>query len=99
MSQNKSGDNRRKDLRTKIKAKVKLTHPDVGSVLLDSGDISDGGVFLYQGETTPPELGESVTVQMTGLPVEAPIVPMKVVRYTKDGMGLQFDFEQDVDEN
>ena len=91
MSKNKSGDNRRKDLRTKIKAKVKFSHPSVGSVLLDSGDISDGGVFLFNGDITPPELGESVTVQMTGLPVEAPIVGMKIVRFTSDGMGLQFD--------
>jgi len=30
---------------------------------------------------------------MTGLPMEAPIVTMKVVRYTPDGMGLQFDFD------
>jgi len=27
--------------------------------------------------------------------MEAPIVPMKVVRYTHDGMGLQFDFDED----
>jgi len=81
MTKNLKADNRRKDLRTKIKAKVKFTHPSVGSVLLDSGDISDGGVFLFQGEITPPELGESVT--------------MKVVRYTHDGMGLQFDFGED----
>lgn len=94
MTKNLKADNRRKDLRTKIKAKVKFTHPSIGSVLLDSGDISDGGVFLFQGDITPPELGESVTVQMTGLPMEAPIVPMKIVRYTHDGMGLQFDFDE-----
>lgn len=92
MNKNPNGDNRRKDLRTKIKAKVKFTHVSLGSVLLDSGDISDGGVFLFNGEITPPALGEKVTVQMTGLPMEAPIVPMKIVRYTHDGMGLQFDF-------
>ena len=93
MSNNKANDNRRRDMRTKVKAKVKFTHASVGSVLLDSGDISDGGVFLFKGDITPPELGEKVTVQMTGLPMEAPIVTMEVVRYTPDGMGLQFEFD------
>ncbi|MFT6153938.1 MAG: c-di-GMP-binding flagellar brake protein YcgR [Bermanella sp.] len=95
MSKNINGDNRRKDLRTKIKTKVKFTHESCGSVLLNSGDISDGGVFLYSDAIKAPALGESVTVQITGLPIEAPIVTMKVIRLTSDGMGLKFDFDTD----
>lgn len=82
--------NRRQDMRIKVKAKVKLSHPSVGQVLLESGDISDSGVFLYTGEITPPEVGERVTIQMTGMPMEAPIVTMKVVRHISEGIGLQF---------
>ena len=95
MAKNPTGEERRTDLRTKISAKVKFTHNSVGSVLLESGDISDGGVFVFNGDIQPPPVGEKVTLQMTGLPMEAPIVPMKVVRHTKDGMGLQFDFKED----
>jgi c-di-GMP-binding flagellar brake protein YcgR len=95
MSKNINGDNRRKDLRTKIKTKVKFTHESCGSVLLNSGDISDGGVFLYSDAIKAPALGESVTVQITGLPIEAPIVTMKVIRLTSHGMGLKFDFDTD----
>lgn len=89
-----TADNRRKDLRTKVKTKIKFTHESTGSVLLNSGDISDGGIFLFNDDITPPALGESVTIQMTGLPVEAPIVKMKIVRLTSDGMSLQFDFSE-----
>ena len=91
IGKNPTGKERRTDLRTKVKAKVKFTHSSVGSVLLDSGDISEGGVFVYNGDITPPAIGEKVTLQMTGLPMEAPIVPMIIVRHTHNGMGLQFD--------
>lgn len=90
MKKSPSGEERRIDLRTKIKAKVKFTHPSVGCVLLESGDISEGGVFVYNDTIKPPPVGEKVTLQMTGLPMEAPIVPMIIVRHTEDGMGLQF---------
>jgi hypothetical protein len=91
MKKSPTGEERRIDLRTKVKAKVKFTHSSVGCVLLDSGDISEGGVFVYNGTIKPPPVGEKVTLQMAGLPMEAPIVPMIIVRHTKDGMGLQFD--------
>lgn len=94
MNKMKGSENRRQDLRTKVEAKVKFHHESVGSVILNSGDISDGGVFLYSGDITPPALGEKVTVQMIGLPMESPIVPMKIVRLTNDGMGLKFDFDE-----
>lgn len=95
MKKSPTGEERRVDLRTKLKAKVKFSHPSVGSVLLDSGDISDGGVFVYNGDIHAPAIGEKVTLQMTGLPMEAPIVPMTIVRHTPDGMGLQFDLIED----
>lgn len=83
-------ENRRQDMRIKVKAKVKLSHPSLGQVLLESGDISDSGVFLHTGEITPPDVGERVTIQMMGMPMEAPIVTMRVVRHISDGIGLQF---------
>ncbi len=90
-----TGDNRRKDIRSKVTAKVKLIHPSVGEVLLTTYDISDGGVFLYTQDTVPPALGEIVQIQMTGLPMEAPIVTMRVMRHLNQGIGLQFVLEDD----
>lgn len=85
-----ASENRRQDMRIKLKAKVKFSHPSVGQVLLESGDISDSGVFLYTADMQPPAIGERVTVQMMGMPVEAPVVTMRVVRHIQDGIGLQF---------
>ncbi len=84
------GKNRRKDMRTKLSAKVKLMHPALGEVLLNSGDVSDGGVMLYTTGIIAPAIGEIVKIQMTGMPIEAPIVTMKVVRHVPDGIGLEF---------
>ncbi len=88
-------DNRRKDIRSKVTAKVKLMHPSLGEALLTTYDISDGGVFLYTQDTVAPALGETVQIQITGLPSEAPIVTMKVVRKLSKGIGLQFVLEDE----
>ena len=91
-----SGDNRRKDIRSKVSAKVRLMHPSLSEVLLTTYDISDGGIFLYTKELIPPALGELVQVQMTGLPMEAPIITMKIVRRIPKGIGLKFALESDL---
>ncbi len=90
-----SGENRRKDIRSRVSAKVKLMHPSLKEVILTTYDISDSGVFLYTEGLVPPELGEIVTIQMTGLPMEAPIVTMRVVRHIPKGIGLRFVLESD----
>ena len=90
-----SGENRRKDIRSKISAKVKLMHPSLKEVVLTTCDISDSGVFLYTQGLIPPELGEIVKIQMTGLPMEAPIVTMRIVRHIPEGIGLKFVLETD----
>ncbi len=96
MAKTSSGDNRRKDTRSRVSAKVRLMHPSLEGVLLNTYDISDGGVFLYTEDLVPPELGEIVQIQMTGLPMEAPIVTMKIVRRITKGIGLAFVLDDDV---
>jgi hypothetical protein len=72
-------------------AKVKVTHEQLGEFVFSTRDISDGGVFIVvDNEPFTPELGDKVKVQVQGLPVEAPVLDMVVVRNTIDGFGFQF---------
>ncbi len=81
----------RQHVRTKLRAKVKLTHPDTGELLLHTGDVSDGGAYVVAEGQDLPEIGQVVNVQMQGIGEgEAPIVKMKVVRLDKGGIGLEF---------
>lgn len=74
-----------------MSAKVRVTHEELGEFVFSTRDISDGGVFIVV-DTEPfvPSIGDSVQVQVQGLPVPAPVLDMVVVRKTNDGFGLQF---------
>jgi hypothetical protein len=84
-------DNRRIAVRTKLRAGVTLTHPDVGDLKLHTVDVSDTGAFILSEGNQLPVVGELVTVQVQGMGgEEAPLVKMKVARVDKNGIGLQF---------
>jgi len=86
------GNDRREHIRTAMSAKVKVVHEELGEFIFSTRDISDGGVFIVvDTEPFAPNLGDTVTVQVQGLPVPAPILEMVVVRKANDGYGLQFD--------
>lgn len=83
--------NSRKTVRTKLRAEVKLSHPDVGELKLHTGDISDGGAYIFSEGNEIPRVGEIVKVQVQGIGGgEAPVVRMRIVRLDKTGMGLEF---------
>lgn len=87
----KDGENRRVAVRTKLRAGVKLTHPDLGDLNLHTTDVSDTGAFILSEGNPLPVIGELVTVQVQGMGGEAaPLVKMKVARIDKDGIGLEF---------
>jgi PilZ domain len=81
---------KRQFLRTKFDSRVKLEHPEHGTGIFRTGDVSDGGIFLQCG---PFDLaiGDRVTVQIQDVPIEAPLVRMMVVRMHPEGCGLRFD--------
>lgn len=82
---------KRKTVRTKLRAEVKFSHPDVGELKLHTGDISDGGAYIFSEGNEIPKVGEVVKVQVQGIGGgEAPIVEMRIVRLDNDGMGLEF---------
>lgn len=85
------GSDRREHIRTELNSRVKVESERLGSVIVSTRDISDGGVFIVveKGEFAL-EIGDQVTVQAQDLPIEAPVLQMKVVRQTPDGYGLQF---------
>lgn len=87
-----TADNRREHIRTAMAARVKIVHDTLGEFVFSTSDISDGGLFIaMEDDTFKPEVGDRVTVQVQGLPVPAPVLEMRVVRRTVDGLGLQFE--------
>lgn len=84
-------DQRRKTVRTRLRAEVRLRHGELGEMLVYTRDISDSGAFVLAGGQKLPGVGELVEVQVQGLPGEpAPVVPMRVVRVDGEGIGLVF---------
>ena len=90
MSDDDNGRNRRRHMRTKLRARIKLKHPSIGEVIVHTGDISDGGVFIYGEGMQLPPLGSQVKVQVQDLPVDAPELDARVVRMGAEGVGLEF---------
>ncbi|MDY6828329.1 MAG: PilZ domain-containing protein [Pseudomonadota bacterium] len=82
-------DNRR-HLRTPMHAVVRLIDARGKAHRLTLGDLSDGGIFVETPDGLSLAVGEQVAVQVQGLPVEAPVQPMRVVRISPKGIGLQF---------
>ena len=86
-----SGREKRKSVRTKLRARVRLAHPDLGQIDLHTGDISDTGAYILAEGQPVPQIGEVVEVQVQGMgDGEAPVVSMRVVRIDKEGIGLVF---------
>lgn len=86
---------KRDHARTLLNAQIKVTHDLLEEGLFYVRDISDGGVFVIVGDAKFPTLGSVVTVQMQGLPFDAPILDMVVVRKGADGFGLKFVSDDD----
>jgi len=85
------GRNRRQHIRTRLTMVVKLTHPEMGEYLLNTGDISDGGAYVYEKDRPLPDIGEIVDIQVQGLPDGvAPVVQMRVRRKDKSGIGMSY---------
>ncbi|TVP61436.1 MAG: PilZ domain-containing protein [Halomonadaceae bacterium] len=81
---------RREFIRTVLNASVMVRHELIGEEVYETGDISDGGIYVIVESGEFPPLGSDVEVQVQGLPEEAPIIWMTVVRKGADGYGLSF---------
>lgn len=80
----------RKYRRTSMRARILVRHSEIGEQVFNMRDLSDGGIFVVVDNEDFPEVGSAVEVQVQGLPVEAPVRTMRVVRRSEEGFGLQF---------
>lgn len=83
---------RRNFRRMRVNFSVEVYHPLYGVSELKTRDMSDGGIFISvdSSKGLPPE-GTIVSVKVKGLHgAEEPVLDMKVVRDTYDGVGLRF---------
>jgi hypothetical protein len=83
--------NNRKNSRTPLKVRLRIDHPEHGEMLVTTRDISECGVYVLMDQA--PNLlvlGEQVQGQVQGLPMEAPILSLEVVRIEPLGVGLRF---------
>lgn len=85
-----SDNDKRQSPRTPMACRIKIQHESIGEIVVQTRDISDGGVFVVMdGEQMPPE-GAIVSGQVQGMMHEAPVVTMEVVRVEPEGLGLKF---------
>ena len=77
--------------RTMMKARLKITHPDLGEVFGHTRDLSDGGVFVENPELANLPAGTEVDGQVQDMPFEAPVLRMVIQRIVPgEGAGLAF---------
>jgi len=83
-------DNKRRHSRVPLNVEVKISHPDIGELIVKTRNLSDGGLFIVADPTAMPPIGEIVHGQVQAESGDFPVVPMKIVRTEDDGLGLQF---------
>lgn len=83
--------NSRKNIRTPLKVRLRIDHPVHGEMLVTTRDISECGVYVLMDQAQNVlAMGEQVQGQVQGLPMEAPILKLEVVRVEALGVGLRF---------
>lgn len=86
--------NKRQHIRHPLQVDIKISHPAIGEKLVKSKDISDGGLFILTEPEGMPSPGEIVMGQVQGPIADAPLLKMKIVRTEKEGLGLQYVFDE-----
>ncbi|CAD5106760.1 PilZ domain-containing protein [Zestomonas carbonaria] len=87
--------NQRQHPRTPMKCRIRISHPSFGELVAQTRDLSDGGVYVRHVDLLALPLGAEVTGQVQDLPIEAPILRMRVMRVDAEGVGLRFCSEED----
>jgi hypothetical protein len=91
--------NQRQNIRTPLKVRLRIDHPVHGELMVTTRDISECGVYVLMDKAQNMlAMGDRVQGQVQGLPMEAPILTLEVVRLEPLGVGLRFvQDEQDAD--
>ncbi|MFA7552691.1 MAG: PilZ domain-containing protein [Spongiibacteraceae bacterium] len=85
-------DEQRRQRRTGSEALVEMSHPSFGRLELKATNLSDGGVFVQLGLSSPLPIGTVVMARIkrhTGIINQQPVA-MQVVHHNNGGMGLMF---------
>ncbi|MFA5677831.1 MAG: PilZ domain-containing protein [Pseudomonas sp.] len=83
--------NKRVYPRAMMKARIKISHPELGEVFGLTRDLSDGGVFVENPDLTSLAAGTEVEGQVQDMPFEAPVLRMVIQRVVPgEGVGLAF---------
>lgn len=84
--------NKRRHERYPVTVEVELVDPAIGRSIVQTKDLSDGGLFLRLGAKPWPRVGALVTVRVieTGDVAAPPLLRARVVRMTAEGIGLEF---------
>ncbi len=76
--------------RTPMRCRIRIWHDSFGDMDVITRDVSDTGVFLLIQDTEQLPIGAIVKGQIQGMPMEAPILDMEVMRLAPEGMGLRY---------
>ena len=93
MKQSQQSANRRRHERTLLSVKIKLISASNKEYILESGNISDSGAYVFNMDHCDLQVGEVVRIQIIGLEGgddSSPLVAAKVVRTDTQGLGLEF---------
>ncbi|MEW6646802.1 MAG: PilZ domain-containing protein [Pseudomonadota bacterium] len=82
----------RRHPRINIQIEVELIAPEIGALTLQSGNLSDSGLYLCADQSMPLQIGSEVCVRLKQAlgDGEAPLVKARVVRIEDQGIGLHF---------
>lgn len=76
--------------RIPVRCRVLISHDSFGELMVQTRDISDGGIFIVTNPDDMPPVGTQVRGQVQGMLMDAPIVDMQIVRVEQGGLGLKF---------
>ena len=82
--------NNRQFFRHPISVSIKISHESIDEVILETKDVSDGGLFVVVNPDKMPAIGVIVKGQVQGMAEDPPIVEMEIVRLANNGIGLKY---------
>lgn len=82
--------NNRQHSRHPIAVSIKISHESIDEIILETKDVSDGGLFVVVNPDKMPPIGVIVKGQVQGMAENPPVVEMKIVRLANNGIGLQY---------
>ncbi len=83
----------RRHPRINIHIEVELIAPELGTITLQSGNLSNSGLFLCVEQSVALQIGSEVHIRLKQAlgDGEPPLVKARVVRIENQGIGLQFE--------